>query len=128
MGLPGLMSADEHDSAGRLDPRTSIPGPSRRGPPATLARARSNRSRVTLGEGSLAAPQDPESEETPLVNDPKPDMKQRTVLETLAKSPSDFGECVPQAGGRPLQSTPTQQRTWNQQANQPDSAPDIAQE
>jgi hypothetical protein len=49
----------------------------------------------------------------------------QTVLELLAKPVLDYGVVET---SRPLVSTPTQQRTWNQQGNHPDSSSDISQE
>lgn len=48
-----------------------------------------------------------------------------TVLELVAQAAESFG--VAEAH-RPLRSMPTQQRTFDQQANRPDSVPDISQE
>jgi hypothetical protein len=55
-----------------------------------------------------------------------PSSRDRTVLELLAKSPMEF--ITFDQGPRPLQSTPTQQRTFDPAANRPDSVPDVATE
>lgn len=52
-----------------------------------------------------------------------------TVLELLARPVTDFIEIEDAAPGpRPLTSTPTTQRTFDQANNRPDSVPDINQE
>lgn len=53
----------------------------------------------------------------------------RTALELLARPVEDymtFDDSTP--GPRPFVSTPTQQRTFDQQAQRPDTVPDISQE
>ncbi len=57
----------------------------------------------------------------------------KTVLELLAQPAESFGPAEAQqpgrpGGPRPLRSTPTQQRTFDQKAKRPDTVPDISQE
>jgi hypothetical protein len=52
----------------------------------------------------------------------------RTFLEKLAQSPVAYGDLVRQDDPRNDKSTPTTQRTWNAQLDQPDSTSDIASE
>jgi hypothetical protein len=52
----------------------------------------------------------------------------RTALELLARPVEEYRIDDTTPGPRPLRSTPTQQRTFDQQANRPDTQPDISQE